>query len=112
MTVTCPCCVVHARPGQKWHGTGAFNQNRHGLRRAELVCDVCGYRWSSGLPAAIDAGAAERGDNELPPVNAPPVPVPQPSLPIPGLHVPTSQPFASTRALVEDFRRRQTGARE
>jgi hypothetical protein len=41
-----------------WHATGRFNTSRRGLRRAELVCDACGYGFSSARPEAIAAAEA------------------------------------------------------
>lgn len=51
--VECPKCFR-----ARWHATGRFNVNRHGLKRAECVCEVCGYAFSSGRPEAIAAGEA------------------------------------------------------
>lgn len=106
------CFRCHA---EKWHATGRFNTSRHGVRRAELVCDACGYRFSSGYPAAIEAAAAERGECEITP-ETPAVVVPQPTLPVEGAHVRRDQGFVSPRGwaqrLAEDFKFKQAGDRE
>jgi len=111
MTVTCPKCVVRGQKGERWHATGGRNTNRHGMRRAELVCDVCGYAFSSGWPAALAAAEAISGPDTEPAIVRPAeIRVPQPSLP--GAHV---QPvlrksdLSSIGALVNDWKKKQAG---
>lgn len=103
MVVECFRCY-----GVRWHATGRFIENSRGLQRAELVCDDCGYVFASALPAAMEAGSAERGECELP---ATAVAVPAPTLPI--AHVRRDHGFVSTKQLASqaraDYRRRQTG---
>jgi hypothetical protein len=74
MTVTTECWKCFKT---KWKATGRFNQNRNGRPRAELICEACGYAFSSGKPDAIaageqvqaQAGAAVFGDGTSQPVN-------------------------------------------
>lgn len=42
----------------KWKATGRFDFNRNGRRRALLICEACGYAFSSGKPDAIAAAEA------------------------------------------------------
>jgi hypothetical protein len=56
VTVGCPRCPA----GTPWRATGVFNAGLHVTRRAELVCDGCRRRFSSGLPEALEAGDAAR----------------------------------------------------
>jgi hypothetical protein len=100
MTVECPRC--HRA---KWHVTGATDTNRFQRLRAAVVCDACGYVWSTGLPAAmqaLEAWRAAHGDepSESPRTEpAPPtVPVPAPTL-FGGTLVPQSQGFVKVGAL-------------
>lgn len=106
VAVECPRCFK-----ARWHATGAFNVNRHGLKRAECVCESCGYAFSSGRPAALEAAAAVRGPEDTPPVEPPPIAVPQPSLPHARV---LQQPreFTTVGALVRDFKQLQTGEDE
>jgi len=80
MIVQCPRCVINNRPGTTtWHATGRFGVNRYGRRRAWLVCETCGYRWASALPAALAAAADDDTEPE-------PEPDPLPTLrPPPGV---------------------------
>lgn len=96
----------------RWHATGAFNQNRHGLRRAECVCECCGYAFSSGRPEAIAAALAVRGVVEKEP-EAGDLRVPQPTLPHsrrsdrPADFVTTGE---LARRAIGDYKRRQSGS--
>ena len=107
--IDCPKCH-----GTRWHASGHIHTSRRNLQRAELVCDRCGYHFTSGLPKALDAAAAERGDCELTPDV--PVAVPQPSLTLPGAHVRRHQGFVGVgelaRRAVADYKRRQIGEDE
>lgn len=99
--VDCPRCFR-----SRWHATGAFNVNRHGLKRAECICDSCGYAFSSGRPEALEKATAARGPEDTQPVEPPPIAVPQPSLP----HARVLQQkgdFAAVGSLVKDFKRLQ-----
>lgn len=98
--VECPKCWK-----ARWHATGRFNENRHGLRRAECICDSCGYAFSSGRPEAIAAGeaviAASGPEAEwLPPL----VQVPVPTLP----HTSIRQPV-QVGSLAKDWKQKQLG---
>jgi hypothetical protein len=94
--VECPKCWR-----SRWSATGRFNENRHGLKRAECVCASCGYVFSSGRPEAIAAGEAV---SRAPVVETP---LQQPSLP----HSKVTQPsgFTKVGTLAKDFKRRQAG---
>ena len=113
MTVTCPKCSVRGQSGERWHATGRRNTNRYGRRRAELVCDVCGYAFSSGLPAALEAAEGVSGvDDVQPPPKSPAAP--RVLRVIPGTFV---QPPEVRRqrelepvgALVKDWKLKQAG---
>jgi len=108
--VECPRCFK-----AKWHATGLFNVNRHKLRRAECVCESCGYMFSSGRPEAITAGELIRGPEEIQAIEGqapdPPVRVPQPSLPHARVLQQPSE-FTAVGSLVKDFKRLQAGEDE
>lgn len=104
VSVDCPKCLK-----SRWHATGRFNHNRHGLRRAECVCEFCGYAFSSGRPIAIEAGeriVAENGGTA--PVDPPLVRVPQPTLP----HTSIPRALASVGSLAKDWKQKQSGGDE
>lgn len=99
MTVDCPRCFK-----ARWHATGRFNVNRHDRRRAELICDACGYAFASALPEALTTGET--------------VAVTLPSPPPPRVPVATKQPYLSPTAaptmtpvaqLARDFRKLAAG---
>lgn len=95
----CPKCAR-----AKWHATGRFNVNRHGLRRAALVCDHCGYAFSSGRQDAIAAGEALGGVVEVEPDVRSIIPAPT----LPGTRI--RQPgLLPVGALVNDWKVRQSG---
>lgn len=101
--VYCPRCFKEGR----WHATGRFNENRHGRRRAELVCDGCHYAFSSGRPEAVTEGDRVRGD--VPSVDAPAEVrsvIPQVSLP--GTR-PRQNDFSAVGSLAADWKVRQAG---
>lgn len=101
--VFCPHCYRE----NKWHATGQFNVNRHNRRRAELVCDGCGYAFSSGRPDAMAEGERVRG--EVPSEDAPRelhAVIPQMSLP--GTR-PRQDDFTAVGSLVPDWKNRQAG---
>lgn len=84
----------------KWRATGRFNENRFGRRRAELICEACGYSFSSGKPDAIAAGeqAQAQGGYQPPqPVESQPVVYRQPA------------DLASVSGLANDWKSRQAG---
>jgi hypothetical protein len=101
--VECPKCVLRST-ASRWHATGRFSTSRHGLRRAELVCGVCGYVFSSGRAEAIAAGEAVAAAAPPPP---PPAPTKQPTLP----HAAVRQPSDLTPvgAIARDFKKLQAG---
>jgi len=101
MTVECPKCHKAGR----WHATGRFDRNRHQLRRAELICDVCRYAFSSGLPEAMAAGelvAATFGQAPAAPTPAIPQPLPLEVLPVDPCE---GEPAAGTAGLPRLARR-------
>lgn len=90
----------------RWHATGRRNHNRHGMLRAELVCESCSYVFSSGRPEALTAAeGVTAADVALPE----PVPslAPQPS--IPGTRVSQPSSFTKVGSLMTDFRKKQAG---
>lgn len=104
MTVECPRCANHGQQGHQWHATGVRNTNRHGRRRAVLICDVCGYAFSSGLPAAMAAAEAIGPDDYVPPIDEETAVVPQPS--IPGTRVLQPSPFTKVDELAVDWKQK------
>ncbi len=109
VTVECPRCVVRGQSGARWHATGRRNTNKHQRRRAELVCDVCGYAFSSSLPAAMEAAEAISGpdDGQPPTVAPPPAPIPQPSLP--GTRVLRQGNLTPVGSMAKDWKQRAYG---
>lgn len=110
MKVECPRCSLHPVLSRtaKWIATGAVNTTLRRVR-AVLQCVQCGYFWSSGLPAAMEAMDVvrkERGHDPAPEVAS--VKVPQPS--IPGTRV-LQQPrtFTGVLAISEDWKAKQAG---
>lgn len=93
----------------QWHATGRFEANRRGLRRAECVCDGCGYVFFSGRESAIQAAhdaLAATGAAVVP--SGPPVTtgaaarsVTQTPKPVEG--------FSSSHQLVADLKRKLLG---
>lgn len=81
----------------QWHATGRFERNRRGLRRAECICDACGYTFFSGRPIAMDAALVALGDVDA---VAPPTPTMEP---LPRLKPPpaSSEPFTTPGVLAE-----------
>lgn len=102
LSVTCYRCWK-----SQWHATGRFEANRRGLRRAECVCDACGYVFFSGRETALTAAhvaLAASGPSDAP--NGPPVSTgaaarPSVSRPVEG--------FSSSRQLVADLKRKLLG---
>lgn len=85
----------------KWKATGRFNTNRHGIRRAELICDMCGYAFSSGKPDAIQAGEAATAT----------LPVPKP-MQQPAVRLQGRQDMAGVGSLATDWKAKQAGEAE
>lgn len=104
--VDCPRCYK-----SRWHATGAFNVNRHGLKRAECVCESCSYVFSSGRPEALEAAAAARGPEDEAPFEPPPIAVPQPSLPHARV-LQRPREFTAVGSLARDFKKLQAGEEE
>jgi hypothetical protein len=46
----------------RWTATGRFESGRRGLRRAELICTDCGYRFFSARPVALEAAKAKAAE--------------------------------------------------
>lgn len=106
MTVECPKCAIRGQRGLKWHATGRRNTNRHGRRRALLVCDSCGYTFSSALPAAMAAVEVLSGpDDYAPPLRT----LKQPALPGASVQQPPASLFTRVRDLLYDWKRKQAG---
>lgn len=100
----CPKCAR-----AKWHATGHFNVNRHGLRRAALVCDACGYAFSSGRQDAIAAGEALGGVVEVEPAVRSVVPAPT----LPGTRIrQTVGGLSPVGTLAHDWKTRQSGGED
>jgi len=114
ISIDCPKCVIRGQKGTRWHATGQRNSNRFGMRRAELVCDVCGYAFSSGRPAALAAAEAISGPDTVIPSQPREVVIPAPMLP--GTDIP--QPrlrkigLQAIGALVKDWKQRAYGGDE
>ena len=94
MTVTTDCwkCLR-----SRWHATGRFNHNRHGIRRAELICDLCGYAFSSGREDAIQAGEAAAAAR------------PEPEVSQPAVRLQGRQDMAGVGSLATDWKAKQAG---
>lgn len=96
MTIDCP----RGCRG-KWRATGRTFLSRRQRQRAQLVCDVCGTLFSSGLPEAIEAAKGVTPER----AEAPPVPVP--SLPLPIQRAPDFVSVGAVSSRRLDARMRQ-----
>lgn len=106
-TTDCYKCL-----SSKWRATGRFNENRFGRRRAELVCETCGYAFSSGKPDGIEAGelakASGVNDTEMAAV------IPQRTIPGTRVQQPIGEPEMTRvgslgKALDRDWKSAQAG---